>query len=193
MSMTKSQAFFLHKMLCGEKKNQHKRVLLWNLQKWKEENMVLILMRHMTNNSDKEVITSCGHLDQSGPGLRSNSSKGIGSRFFFFFLAMSTKCSDHISPSIQPTHSLDYSDMRTVICLKKWLLCILEPAYWVLSSNYTKTELQRIAWSVGLSVSHTSRSHFRCFSLKHISLAISTFWSLHLDTVWRTDSCGLSR
>ena len=70
-------------------------------------------MIRKSNNSDKEVITSC-HFDQTGPGLRSDSSKGVGSSFFlffFFYLAMSTKCSNHISPSIQPTHSLDYSDL----------------------------------------------------------------------------------
>ena len=138
-------------------------------------------MTRKSNNSDKEVITSCGHLDQSEPWLMFQLVQGYWQPFVCF-LAMRTKCSNHNSPSIQPTHSLDYGDMRTVICLKKWLLCILEPAYWVLSSNYTKTELQMFAWSVALSVSHTSRSPFRCFSLKHISLATSTFWSLHLDT-----------
>jgi len=30
---------------------------------------------------------------------------------FVCFLAMRTKCSNHISPSILPTHSLDYSDL----------------------------------------------------------------------------------
>ena len=63
----------------------------------------------------------------------------------------------------------------------------------LLSSNYTKTELKRIAWSVALSVSHISVTLSLFQSQTHLTRHFHFLITSSRHTVWRTDSCGLSR